>query len=168
MQDKFGFGSNYVLVGHSCGATLALQAALGRRMVEPAEDITVEQPKGIAGVCGIYDIPLMLETNSHLAYGEFVGGAFGEDAAMWETVSPAIQLNKDRRVLEGIVLSLGYSEDDELIDEPQVKSLGQKDVLVLKGAHDEVWQGGAELAKVVFDVVRRTAESDELQDMPQL
>ncbi|RDI88958.1 hypothetical protein Vi05172_g1666 [Venturia inaequalis] len=156
LQDKFGFGSNYVLVGHSCGATLALQAVLGPSMVEPAEDIVVKSPKGIAGVCGIYDIPLMLETNSHPAYRGFVAGAFGDEAVSWKNVSPAVQLKKDPRPMEAIVLSLGYSLDDELIDEPQVGSLGKKEVLVLKGAHDEIWQGGAELAKVVVDVIWRT------------
>lgn len=129
-------------------------------MVEPAEDIVVEPPKGIAGVCGIYDIPLMLETNSHPAYREFVVGAFGEKKDAWEKVSPAAQLKKDPQGLEGIVLTLGFSVNDELIDEPQVRSMGQKDVLVLKGAHDEIWNGGAELAKVVSDVVVRSMEID--------
>lgn len=160
LQDKFHFGSNYALVGHSCGATLALQAVLGRSMVEPAKDSVVEPPKGIAGVCGIYDLPLMLETNSHPAYREFVVGAFGKEEDGWEKISPAAQLKKDWQPLEGIVLSLGYSVDDELIDEPQVRSMGQKDVLVLKGAHDEIWNGGAELAKVVSDVVVRSMEID--------
>ncbi|TID24781.1 kynurenine formamidase protein [Venturia nashicola] len=160
LQDKFGFGSNYVLVGHSCGATLALQTVLGRGMVTPAEDIAVERPKGIAGVCGIYDMPLMLETNSHPAYREFVAGAFGEDAVLWETVSPAVRMKRDGKVLNGIVLILGYSVDDELIDEPQVRSLPElgQDVLVLRGGHDEIWQKGDGLARVVVEAVKRTAE----------
>jgi acetyl esterase/lipase len=153
LQDKYGFGSNYVLIGHSCGATLALQTVLGSSMVDPAKDLALEPPKGIAGVCGIYNIPLMLETNSHPAYREFVAGAFGDEASLWEKISPSVQVKRDQRCLSRFVVCLAYSLDDELIDEPQVRSLGRGDLLVLKGAHDEIWQSGTELAKVVFNIV---------------
>lgn len=158
LQEKYAFGSNYILIGHSCGATLALQTVMGNSMVAPAVDIPLQPPKGVAGVCGIYDIPLMLENNRHPAYREFVAGAFGDESALWERISPSVRVKRDRQVLEGIVVCLAYSLDDELIDKAQVRSLGLRDVLVLEGRHDEIWRGGIELAKVVSEAVNRTVK----------
>lgn len=74
LQQKYGFGNKYLLVGHSVGATMAVLATLARRQetftdapknnntTEKSDGIVIEPPLAVLGVSGIYDFPLLHAT----------------------------------------------------------------------------------------------------------
>lgn len=120
LQDRFKFNNRYILVGHSCGATLALQTVMhlpescstkittnnninngtpaitqkpqGRQQaIKAAARATPTPPAAILGVDGIYDIPALLTTYADQpVYRECIKGAFGDDVRDWIRVSPAL------------------------------------------------------------------------------
>ncbi|KAL2858379.1 alpha/beta-hydrolase [Aspergillus pseudodeflectus] len=160
LQAKYKFGSNYVLVGHSCGATLAFQAVM--RGISSGKECAA--PTGILGMAGIYDLRLLRDSHRDIsAYQEFIEGAFGDDETLWDSVSPAVVEGKEG-VLgweEGRAVVLAHSEEDGLCDLAQ--SLKMKETLgaweksgnerreihflSIKGEHDEAWEKGEELAR---------------------
>jgi kynurenine formamidase len=112
LQAKGGFGKHYVLLGHSCGATLALQVAMGGRKRwishspshssfsssssnHPIEKEEVTKPVAIVGLNGLYDMPGLIHApgEKHLPlqalYEDFMRRAFGDDEAVWKDVTPA-------------------------------------------------------------------------------
>lgn len=103
LQERYKFGNRYVIVGHSCGATLALQVAMNAAVPwnnaggstdgnagEERERIGCPLPVGIVGVEGIYDIDLLLHDYSNVpAYREFIESAFGDFRNTWLSASPA-------------------------------------------------------------------------------
>ncbi|EON61185.1 hypothetical protein W97_00397 [Coniosporium apollinis CBS 100218] len=167
-----GRGHEYILVGHSCGATLAFQAL--RRMAGHGPNHSPRGgcgsqalPAAVVGVCGIYDIPLLVSTHEHPAYREFVEAAFGEEEREWAEVSPADGVG---RLQDGgggggmRVVVLGQSSEDELVDGGQrdamVETLREEGfeeggadkelvVLDMKGKHDEVWENGEEIVRAI-------------------
>ncbi|KAI1913546.1 Kynurenine formamidase [Ophidiomyces ophidiicola] len=169
LQRTYGFGERYMLVGHSCGATLALQTVMQR--VAGAADragYDVTPPRAIVGVSGIYDLRLLRDAHQHPAYQEFLEAAFGKDEGVWDGVSPG-------RVGEGGIvdgwragrlLVLATSGADELVDPLQAQAMaemgqrwkeaggneGSRQVVViedLKESHDGIWRSG-ELAGVIM------------------
>lgn len=96
-----GVESRGILIGHSCGATLALQAVMRsatawsrRAGIENVDGDDVWQPAGMVLLCGIYDIPLLCKPTTPgfvpyaPIYREFVEGAFGGDKEVWRRASP--------------------------------------------------------------------------------
>lgn len=89
-----------ILIGHSCGATLALQTIMRSEKAWSGRDERgkveekVWQPAGMVLLCGIYDIPLLCKPTTPRfvpyvpIYREFVEGAFGEDESVWRKASP--------------------------------------------------------------------------------
>lgn len=157
LESIYKFGNNFILVGHSCGATLAFQYIMGREVALPTRESqerkenTYPEPVGILGVAGIYDLRLLVD--NHLTvpeYRRFIEGAFGEDKLLWDLVSPARFGKFDLTWKIGKVALLGHSTEDELIEEHQVdvmrrllastanrlKLMVAKD---LNGEHDELW-----------------------------
>ena len=157
----------YILCGHSCGATLAMQATAllsgGRRGTRP--------PVALLGMEGIYDLNALVATHSHPAYREFITGAFGEDEETWITAS---QLCCELQKWQGNALLI-HSINDELVDMQQTDSAVEKLVIqgftrttaatssvrndgrrvlkiVIDCMHDEVWEKGTELAKAIRSV----------------
>ncbi|KAJ5249039.1 hypothetical protein N7468_000490 [Penicillium chermesinum] len=150
LQNTYNFGPRYILVGHSCGATLAFQAVMGavaghrEQSFNGAEDsgIDVEQvsmspaplppkltahPMAIVGVAGIYDLrKLQNDHRDSPAYREIIEGAFGTDELLWDAVSPA-QMEGSRGIeggwKTGRLVVLAHSKDDELVDEGQQTAL---------------------------------------------
>ncbi|KAJ6023200.1 hypothetical protein N7499_008524 [Penicillium canescens] len=151
LQNTYIFGARYILVGHSCGATLAFQAVMGavaghREQAFKGDmnklDISVGpvstspgplpprltvQPIAIVGVAGIYDLRRLRDMNAGIsAYREFIEGAFGADELLWDAVSPA-QMAGSRGVeggwRSGRLAVLAQSEDDELVDASQVEAM---------------------------------------------
>ncbi|OOG01092.1 hypothetical protein ASPCADRAFT_137280 [Aspergillus carbonarius ITEM 5010] len=164
LQSKYRFGENYLLVGHSCGATLAFQSVMGKfRSMSSTRSIPA--PVGILGMAGIYDLRLLRDTHREIsAYQEFTEGAFGKDEAVWDGVSPAVVTGEDGvsggwKV--GRVAVLAYSGEDGLVDGGQREvmktalgewvALGGKRVeeLDIRGQHDDAWREGRELARGV-------------------
>jgi acetyl esterase/lipase len=169
LQQMYTFGQRYILIGHSCGATLAFQVAMGRHW-EQARTVKMVQhevapPLVILGMAGIYDIPSMVEYNrKEPYYRTFVTSAFGHDEEVWREVSPtSADLNTSWP--SGRLIVIAHSRDDELMEWQQVdlvldslrKQGFQTDelesrrtkLLELSGTHDQIWKEGIEVARAI-------------------
>lgn len=171
LQEKYNFNDRYVLVGHSCGATLALQVAMRRYWGSQYEstfalELNVEPPIAIIGLAGIYDLTLFVNLHQDQpVYEEIVQNAFG--TANWKAVSP-MQADFDESWPDGKLIVIAHSDDDTLMDraeaEAEMKGLqaqgwdqdGQRIVswLELKGDHDEIWQTGEAARTIEFSTLR--------------
>lgn len=152
----------YILCGHSCGATLAMQATALLSLGGPG----MQPPVALLCMEGIYDLSALIARHTHSAYREFVASAFGEDEQTWVTAS---QLCSRLQRWQGNVL-LVHSINDELVDMQQTDEMVEK--LVMQGftksatrsagnegrqvskmiidcLHDEVWEKGTELAEAI-------------------
>lgn len=136
-----------VLVGHSCGATLAMQAVLGgeeywtrsasiphtsadgssvlSHLASLREEGQVQGWRPIALVClaGLYDLPALVSPQGPFAdyapiYREFVTGAFGDDEDVWTQVSLAC-LRFEPEGWEGRLIVLADSKDDGMVPPEQ-------------------------------------------------
>lgn len=180
LQQQYGFGSQYVLVGHSVGATLALQVAMGLWEAAPSsvatnaeshQQVKVEQPVGIVGVEGIYDLRALRDANpTQTAYQQFLEAAMGKDESVWDTASP-VSGSYATSWPGGKVMVSAHSREDELVDMGQVEMLrkrlhrergvGREDIVVqLQGKHDEVWEQGVEMARAVEAAFHQLEEHD--------
>lgn len=121
LQREYGFGGRYVLVGHSCGGTLAWQVATGLQVQWPYHDgkvlgheaklesnpilqrfQDVERPLAIISICTIYDLPRLVATFHDLPiYREFTTTAFGADEAVWRDISPTYLARDWERKVNG-------------------------------------------------------------------
>lgn len=180
LQAKYSIGDRYILVGHSCGATLAFQTVM--KLVSGTEPLKSDtpQPLAIVGVSGIYDLRLLRDTNEHPAYQQFIEGAFGAYEDVWDAVSPA--RNPDNGIVEGWIKGrlavLAISKGDELVDPPQLQAMVQmlekwrvssgldnapREVVTiddLKESHDDIWRNGEELAMVISKTVQTLKHMD--------
>ncbi|KAM0706236.1 hypothetical protein Q7P35_006785 [Cladosporium inversicolor] len=175
LQEKYNFGNRYVLIGHSCGATLALQVAMKRfwgSQYDPtaALELNVEPPLAIVGVSGIYDIPGLVDDNAaQPAYRDLVVNAMGSERKVWGEASP-VNGDYEDGWQDGKLAVLVHSEDDELVamkqPETMWKVLGEqgfsekagsenvRKFVKVKGVkHDEIWEDGKALAEVILRTV---------------
>ncbi|KAH8693233.1 Alpha/Beta hydrolase protein [Talaromyces proteolyticus] len=174
LQDNYSIGENYVLVGHSCGATLAFQTVMGR--VSGANPSTAPKPKAIVGACGIYDLRLLRDDfKQYGSVNEFITRAFGAEEDVWDEVSPG-KVGRSDGVASGWstgqVAVVASSTGDSLINLPQGlvmgkvlknwESLADGRTLVLhqdlQEEHDDVWSKGQELASVIIDALQNLVE----------
>ncbi|KAI9722284.1 MAG: hypothetical protein M1812_001756 [Candelaria pacifica] len=172
LQDKYGFGERYLLVGHSCGATLAFQVAMGNW--ESGSEKEVTKPIGILGIEGVYDLVALVEQYKEIPlYEEIVTNAFGGSKGVWAEASPASGAY-DMTWANGQLTVLAHSSEDELIDEEQHTLMGkalketsstigsrrqrQDLVLALAGKHDEVWEKGHATAESIVTAVEHLVE----------
>lgn len=165
-----GRAREYVVVGHSCGATLGFQLLDG--WLSGGED-AVALPVGVAGLAGLYNLPLLAENHADSsAYEEFLQAAFGSDESVWLRASPAglgERLGRERWA-GGRVVVLGESGGDELVEGMQrdvmARALGEggwgegvegRDLMMLEleGGHDDIWREGKGVARAVECVVGR-------------
>ncbi|KAI7569581.1 hypothetical protein KC317_g3205 [Hortaea werneckii] len=181
LQDAFGFGTRYLLVGHSCGATLAFQAAM---MHHHHSSSPITPPLALLAVEGLYDLPALVANHADApAYQNLVTNAFGPDPSDWAAASPAIALqhslpspssSRHQPLPQPQLIALAHSRQDELVEWQQVdlmhaalkKAAGFDEVegeagrrlklIELHGGHDEVWRehGGGELARAVGEVLQ--------------
>ena len=167
-QDKYRFGEDYILAGHSCGATLVYQVAMGSwkaRKREDQDDNTpiedsLKLPKAVVGIEGIYDLELLKKTHPDmLIYKTFLETAFGTDQSKWKDASPVNGKLHDKWP-SGKVAVLAQSKEDELVDWIQTekmsdalwreKKTGRRDIVVgLEGKHEDVWRHGKGVAKAI-------------------
>ncbi|KAF2151247.1 alpha/beta-hydrolase [Myriangium duriaei CBS 260.36] len=144
LQSTYSFTDNYILVGHSCGATLALQVAMSRvwNQLGPGAglrtDTSVPQPVppiAVLGVEGIYDLPALIRNNPHPVYAEFVAGAFGEatqpdgkggEVDVWAGVSPTAGDFKKGTWETGRYVMLAHSRNDGLVEWEQVVAMERR------------------------------------------
>ncbi|MCJ1394709.1 hypothetical protein MMC18_007589 [Xylographa bjoerkii] len=166
LQKEYDIGEEYVLVGHSCGATIAFQVVMGQwhptaRIASGTGDF--KMPHAMVGVEGIYDLFQLKESYKHSEYAaiyqEFLEGAFGKDETEWLTASPG---NADfaHSWKNGKLAVIAWSKDDGLVDGLQLfimrkhlqeeENEKRKDLIVqLTGKHDEIWQNGTQLANAI-------------------
>ena len=175
LQEKYSFGNRYILIGHSCGATLALQVAMKRfwgSQYDPtsALELNVEPPLAIIGVSGIYDIAGLVDDNAaQPAYRDLVVNAMGSDRKMWEEASP-VNGDYEDGWQDGKLAVFVHSTDDELVamkqPETMWKVLGEQSFSEEAGSektrkfikmegvkHDEIWEDGKALADVILQTV---------------
>ncbi|KAK3072806.1 hypothetical protein LTS18_014564, partial [Coniosporium uncinatum] len=182
LQRTYGFGSNYVLLGHSAGATLAFQLVMQQQpstssstatsTAASAEKASLPLPRAIVGVAGIYDIPaLVFHHDSVPVYREFVTSAFGPDEKVWGEASPAkaaAGVFGEWKEVEAVVLA--WSSEDSLVEEEQVRGMEMRlrgelgDRVVwrrgVRGEHDEVWEDGSQMVGLIEFVAERLGRGD--------
>lgn len=177
LQDKYAFGSNYVLAGHSCGATLAFQT-LTRSMgsIGASEDSDdggklPVNPLGVVGLSGIYDMKLLVQDHAHIdVYRQFTEGAFGKNEAVWKIASP-VDWGYSALWPRGRVTVLGHSDADQLVNWKQTETMSdllkrettkkRKDIVFkTTGEHDDAWIHGDGLAEGFLQALAVLHESD--------
>lgn len=121
LEDRFS-----ILSGHSCGATLAFQAALQSPAYYGLQDVPDgPSPAAIMGLNGLYDLPALVDAlgaeHEMLRQDDtmMLSNAFGADQRAWISASPA-RLDA-ARIAERIVerggprlVLLEQSPDDQL------------------------------------------------------
>lgn len=183
LQRTYNFGSRYILSGHSCGATLAFQAAM--RPLDPRLESKIAKPMALAGAAGIYDIRAMRDHRNgdhalYQIYQALIEVPFGIDDALWDQASPAKfcgpGLATEGNWKEGQLIVLGHSKNDQLVEMEQLHAMkealagweyeedkaGSRKVIALQDfeeSHERMWSEGPELAKVI------ATAADELQKM---
>ncbi len=138
LQKRHGFADRYLLVGHSCGATMAMQVAMGLRWTAAGPVVPgssgegdveglaadVIPPMAILGIDGIYDIKLLRDTNrQELMYQNFLVAALGSNEEEWVDSSPARWRRYAESWREGRLVILAHSHEDELVDWGQVEAM---------------------------------------------
>jgi kynurenine formamidase len=121
-------GWNWMAVGHSCGATLALQLCMSysKPWGNPgAGSWEGKPPVAVVGLEGIYDLPLLVQTHiDQPVYAGFVTSAFGPDENIWKEASPISGQYHPAFHRGGMkVVVLGHSTEDELVEWEQVRVL---------------------------------------------
>ncbi|KXJ93058.1 Alpha/Beta hydrolase protein [Microdochium bolleyi] len=160
LQAQYGFGSRYVLLGHSAGATLTFQAVAG--LASGAAAASFAHPAAAIGLCGIYDLNALWDRMKGTY--TFIESVFGPDRKAWDLAAPARFSGDYSQAWQPLerkpVVILASSSEDELIDEPEVELMAAKvqsdqglDYILVKdmrGKHDDVWLDGAEVARIVL------------------
>ena len=149
-------GWEYIVMGHSCGATMLFQLVMG--LVSEGGDsgfgTEIENPTALVGLEGLYDLPLLVRNHEQVPYYRaFVKSAFGENEEFWREASPVNGVG--RHVWERVrVIVLGMSWEDELVEWEQVQVMKHKlqilsqgderqfRLVELSGGHDVCWSQG--------------------------
>ncbi|POS82854.1 hypothetical protein EPUL_005484, partial [Erysiphe pulchra] len=116
LQKNFGVKDKYVLVGHSCGATLAFQTLWSKQF----DYAGFVKPRIIVGVAGIYDLRGLRDRHPNSGYEEFISGAFGTDEEVWDMVSPINLSLAENPWCDANMVVLVSSPSDEFIDSQQI------------------------------------------------
>jgi acetyl esterase/lipase len=172
LQQKVRFGSNYILVGHSCGATLAFQAAVNpaRWGVNVDKAYRLRAPLMILGINGLYDMPKMVADPGDgysrycEIYEEFTRSAFGDDKQLWADISPAFVQDWAKEWPEGTHVMLVQSREDTLVPFEQAELMknallrsksAQLSVELVEGRgdHYDVWKEGILLAEMLAKAI---------------
>jgi kynurenine formamidase len=169
LNAKYTIGSNYLLLGHSCGATLTFQVDCRRWQPVGDKILSFRQPLGMLGLSGIYDLNAMVAYHDPTMseYRNFTTGAYGADEEEWKLVSPT-DVRGLSAWMAAKVVGLAHSEDDGLVEMEQVELMQaamkkvdgsafrgpgaeteRKDLFVaLQGWHDSIW-GEAKATPVI-------------------
>jgi len=162
LQSEYGFGKRYLLVGHSCGATLAFQVTMGEWQAHGAAPISM--PQGVLGLEGIYDLVALRDTHIDIpVYQDIIENAFGSEKN-WEEASPT-SISIRETWTNARLAVLAHSVNDELVDQEQLRRMaaafkagngsGREDlVLSLEGKHDDIWRNGWELAQSIVTALQ--------------
>jgi len=168
LQERFGFGADCVLFGHSAGAYLAFQTVMGEAALAEAA-AGMAMPVCVVGFQGVYD-PRGIDARMAPHLRSILEGALGPDDAAWDGFSPApfrrfADTWKTPPPASGgggggrrRLAVVAYSPEDELVDGPEIDAmeaaLRESGVAVLayrdlKGRHDEVREDATDIARVL-------------------
>lgn len=170
VQQQIGIAHDYVLVGHSCGATLAFQAVMdaGRWSKAASSNLPVpaiKKPSTVVGLNGLYDLPYFIHDSqgSHASlapvYADFTRGAFGDDEQDWKVVCPTVVEDWAAEWPEGRVVVMVQSKEDTLVPYSQTelmkkRLIGHSKLKVVEmdagGDHNEIWERGDELVAILL------------------
>ncbi|KAK4228299.1 Alpha/Beta hydrolase protein [Podospora fimiseda] len=164
-----------IIIGHSCGATLAFQSVMNPSRFGLSPSLEVKnKPEVIIGVNGLYDLAGFIESppkgfeGLKGGYQEFVEGAFGESKKIWKEVCPtSCEKGWVKEWNEGKKVVLVQSEEDGLVPREQLvgfrKRIEEEEEGGLEvgevdgegwGEHDDVWKNGKKLAGLVREVLK--------------
>ena len=125
--DDTGHRHPWLAVGHSCGATLLLQA-MQSLMSDPPSRQPYETshawppPSALLLCAGIYSLPRLVA--AHPDYVAMVENAFGPDRERWQRASPAAAPNCGAWAGRSTpTVLLCHSDDDELVDWGQLQAM---------------------------------------------
>ncbi|WYZ38987.1 hypothetical protein EsH8_III_000901 [Colletotrichum jinshuiense] len=162
LQREYDIRDRYVLIGHSAGATLALQLPMGSAALGAAPPPEVQMPKAFIGVSGIYEL-CDLNDRHNKTYTGFLAAAFGEDQGSWNKVVPATFSGSFKDVLpKQRIILLAWSPEDTLVDEPEIDGMVSKlgkdgvectVVKTLTHDHDFVWEDGKQIARLLAEAL---------------
>lgn len=157
LEEKYKISGRYVLIGHSCGATLAFQVP-----IEYNHFTMVPQPACIIGSEGIYDIPSLVKVHDQVPfYRQFCCAAFGNVEKAWVEASPYTA--KTQAIWANTrTLIISHSEEDDLVEKEQATKMlerlagtlewhGQSRYAPVTGSHNETWEKGTEMAKIILE-----------------
>lgn len=168
LQGSLGVAHDYLLSGHSCGATLAFQVVMNRSrlgLIEGAPAII--KPRAILGLNGLYDLTQFLRapdlSHKDLAplYETFTRNAFGDEEETWEQVCPGSVKDWKKEWPEGQKVVLVQSKEDTLVPYSQLEgmrailktSTAEVTELDAGGDHNELWKSGDRLAEIIETVL---------------
>lgn len=165
LHEKYSLENNYVLIGHSAGATLAFQLLMG--VASPKIVAYPPLPVAIIGISGIYDLVGINDRHSG-NYAGFITSAFGSNQSDWHNASPAKFTGDFRENWpSGRLAVLAHSQGDSLVDVPEADALQANlrrskvpvyHVGNLTGEHDFVWEDGSQIASLVFETLPKLEE----------
>ncbi|OMP88431.1 hypothetical protein BK809_0003188 [Diplodia seriata] len=139
----------------------------------------VRAPVGVAGLCGLYNLPLLAENHADCpAYEEFLQAAFGGDESVWLRASPTVLAAKmgGERWEKGRCVVLASSAEDELVEGMQrdvmARALEERGwvrrgadgagpdgrelvLLDIDGRHDDAWREGRGVARAIEVLIGR-------------
>ncbi|KAI1117207.1 alpha/beta-hydrolase [Nemania sp. NC0429] len=142
LQRTYGFGGNYVLIGHSAGSSLAFQllatsspsasasasASTAPAVTDAAIDSTGHPvlPAAIIGLEGLYDFTGVNDRYDG-AYAPFFRGAFGAGLDAWDAAAPIkFAGSYAGKWPGGNIVLLGWSPDDTLVDGPEADNMARR------------------------------------------
>lgn len=158
LQRTYPGSKDYILVGHSVGATFAFLAML------KARESGIALPRAAVGVSGIYDFPAIHETNPD--YEDMTSN--GMDKKYYEEASPALytaEEYKEKWDQKKPVVVVAHSKDDGLVNWQQPEEMMNvfsgdaftSELVELKGQHNEIWEKGNELVRAIQKAVELVA-----------
>jgi kynurenine formamidase len=162
MQTAYTMESNYILMGHSVGATLAFQLLMGPDTAGP-EAPEVPLPARAVGIAGIYEFRDFANRHGQF-YIDFVTDALGPHQSTWNDAAPACfsgQYDASWPVAHRRAV-LVFSPQDSLVDGAiETNNMARRlerehvhcTVSELSGEHDVAWRDGREVAALMAAVL---------------
>jgi kynurenine formamidase len=168
IQNELGVAHEYVLSGHSCGATMTFQTVMNPdRWLGTAKKITVpkvQKPSVIAPLNGLYDLAAFIndppESHKQLKslYTDFTKNAFGDDEVVWKAICPTSVADWKTEWPEGKVVVIAQSKEDGLVPYAQtelmkdhLRKTSTLEVVEMKasGDHNDLWKQADEIVNII-------------------
>lgn len=168
LQNDLGVAHDYVLSGHSCGATMTIQTVMNpNHWLGNAKGISVpkvKKPRVIAPLNGLYDLAAFInnppESHKQLQqlYTDFTKNAFGDDEAVWKAVCPTSVADWSTEWPEGKVVVIAQSKGDGLVPYAQtelmkdhLRKTSTLEVVEMKasGDHNDLWKQADEIVDII-------------------